>query len=387
VLTGALPSFTLEYACHSPTQQRWFSMCALPLGKNPKAGVTLTHTDITAYKQAQDGLRLAAVSFDIAQAMVVLDKQHRILRANQAFTQITGFSEQAIQGQTMDVLHSKQQTALFYETIRSDAATNGWRQWESWLQHQSGEDFFAHGTATAVKSPEGDTTHYVVVFSDQTELHQQEQQRVLHEATHRDALVREVHHRIKNNLQGIGGLLRQFASQKPEIAEQMQLVAGHLNGISIIHGLQGRHDHSRVRLCELTREIAQATSAIWQTDIIIDIPPQWVFRVVAEKEAVSMALVLNELLVNAVKHGGKAQGHVSVTLRQGTGTEGVALSILNAGHLRNNLDRPTAHHHGLALIESLRPREGLTVTLTQRGDQVHTLLQLTAPVIALDTQN
>jgi two-component sensor histidine kinase len=167
----------------------------------------------------------------------------------------------------------------------------------------------------------------------------------------------------------------------------MHLVAGHLNGISVIYGLQGRHEKSRVRLCELTREIAQATSVLWQTDITIDIPPHWIFRVVAEKEAVSVALVLNELLVNAVKHGGKAQGHVSVTLRQGPGVEGVEISIVNAGYLRNNTDRPTGHHHGLQLIESLRPRVGLTVSLAQRGDQVQTLLHLTAPVLTLDTEN
>jgi two-component sensor histidine kinase len=141
-----------------------------------------------------------------------------------------------------------------------------------------------------------------------------------------------------------------------------------------------------VRLCELTREIAQATSMLWQTEIAMDIPGNWRFRVVAEREAVAMALVLHELIVNAIKHGGKAQGHVSVRLRQGQGAEGVELSILNAGHLRNNKDRPTGHHHGLQLIESLRPREGLSVTLTQCGDYVQTLLQVTAPVVALDTE-
>jgi len=256
-----------------------------------------------------------------------------------------------------------------------------------WLRLKCGEDFFAQGTITAVKDPQGQTTHYVITFSDQTESHQQEQQRVLHENAHREALVREVHHRIKNNLQGIGGLLQQFASQKPEVAEQIQLVAGHLKGISVIHGLQGRLNKSRVRLCELTREIAQATSVLWQTAIAIDIPTDWIFRVVAEKEAVSIALVLNELLVNAVKHGGKAQGHVSVTLRQGQGIEGVELSILNAGYLRNNKDRSTEHHHGLQLIESLRPHVGLSVTLAQRGNQVQTLLHITAPVLTIDTEN
>lgn len=387
VLTGALPSFTLEYPCHSPTQQRWFDMCVLPLSKDPKDGITITHTDITAHKQAEEDLRIAAVAFEAQEAIAVLNSQRQILRINQAFTEITGYSKQDVLGKTTRILRSKQHSESSYEDLWREILDAGLTRTGRWLRHKNGEDFFAQGTTTAVKDQQGQTTHYVLTFSDQTLMQQQDQQRVQHEAAQRETLLREVHHRIKNNLQGIWGLLQQFSNQKPEIAEQMQLVAGHLNGISVIHGLQGRHNKSRVRLCELTREIAQTTSALWQTEITIDIPTNWVVRVVAEKEAVSMALVLNELMVNAVKHGGKAQGHVSVTLRQGPDNEGVELSILNAGYLRYNKDYPNKHNHGLQLIESLRPREGLTITLTQRGDQVHTLLQVTAPVLALDTEN
>ncbi|TXT40731.1 MAG: signal transduction histidine kinase [Comamonadaceae bacterium] len=345
-----------------------------------------TGADITAYQQALEDLRIAAAAFEIAQAIVVMNSHFQVLRVNKAFTEITGYQEQAISGHTTALLHSKKEPASTYQNIWRDTARKGMRCWECWLQHQNGEDIFAQGTATAVKNKEGDITHFVVAFHDHTLTHQQEQQRVLHEAAHREALVREVHHRIKNNLQGIRGLLQQFARERPEIAEQIHVVAGHLNGISIIHGLQGGQDHSLVRLCELTSAIAAATSNLWQTGIRVDIPTGWVFRVVAEKEAVSMALVIHELIVNAVKHGGKAHGHVSVSLQQGHSIEGVEVSILNAGFLRNNKDRPTESHHGLQLVESLRPRNGLTVTLAQRGNQVHTLLQVSSPVISLDSQ-
>jgi hypothetical protein len=75
-----------------------------------------------------------------------------------------------------------------------------------------------------------------------------------------------------------------------------------------------------------------------------------------------------------------------VSLQQGHSIEGVDVSILNAGFLCNNQDRPTEHHHGLQLVESLRPRNGLAVTLAQRGNQVHTLLEVSAPVISLESK-
>lgn len=341
--------------------------------------------DITALQQAQDELRIAAAAFESKDAIVVMDSQCHILRVNRAFTEITGYSEQDVLGKSTRLLRSKRHSDSSYDAIWFEVMALGSIRTDRWLQLKSGDDFFAKGNTTAVKNDLGQTTHYVMTFGDETLQHQQDQQRIQLEAAHRDALVREVHHRIKNNLQGIGGLLQQFANQKPEIAEQMGLVAGHLNAISVVHGLSGQQDQSKVLLCELASEIALATSRCWQMEITFDVPKNWIFRVVEENEAVSMALVLNELLVNAVKHGGKAQGHVSVTLRQGAGPEGVELRILNAGHLRNDTDRTTAHHHGLQLIESLRPRQGLCITQTQVDNQVQTLLHMTAPLIALDT--
>jgi PAS domain S-box-containing protein len=382
VLTGALPSFSLEYPCSTPEQQRWFSMCALPLGNDLKDGLTITHTDITAIRQAEVSQRIAAVAFEAQEAIVVMDCERQILRVNHAFTEITGYTEKELLRRSIGILYSKRHSASFYESIWQRTDAEGRERGGRWVKHKNGDDLFAQGTTTAVKDKQEQTTHYVITFSDQTLTHQQDQQRVQQEAAHRDALVREVHHRIKNNLQGIGGLLQLFAIQKPEISEQMRLVAGHLKGISVIHGLQGRNEKSSVRLCELTREIAQTTSSIWQTEVRIDIPPQWPCCIVAEREAVSLALVLNELMVNAVKHGGKAQGYVNVAIRQGQGIEGVELRILNTGNLHNSKDCPSGHKHGLQLIESLRPREGLTLTLTQQGDQVLALLQVSAPVIS-----
>ncbi len=47
VIDGSLPIFTLEYACHSPVQQRWFNMSVMPLGHSAQAGAVIAHTDIT----------------------------------------------------------------------------------------------------------------------------------------------------------------------------------------------------------------------------------------------------------------------------------------------------------------------------------------------------
>ena len=53
VLQGRGPSFSLDYPCHSPEQQRWFTLVARPFGSEADRRVVITHTDITATKLAE----------------------------------------------------------------------------------------------------------------------------------------------------------------------------------------------------------------------------------------------------------------------------------------------------------------------------------------------
>lgn len=50
VLTGAMPSFELEYPCHSPDEERWFQLRVVPL-RAERPGLLIAHTDITIQRQ------------------------------------------------------------------------------------------------------------------------------------------------------------------------------------------------------------------------------------------------------------------------------------------------------------------------------------------------
>ncbi len=57
VLNGKRARYELEYACHSPQQQRWFLMSVTPLGGSGKSGAVISHFNITDRKQAEEALR------------------------------------------------------------------------------------------------------------------------------------------------------------------------------------------------------------------------------------------------------------------------------------------------------------------------------------------
>ncbi|MFZ3128921.1 MAG: diguanylate cyclase [Rhodoferax sp.] len=56
VLDGRLPTFSLEYDCHSPTEQRWYMMTVTPFGDRRK-GAVIVHNDITARKKSENAQR------------------------------------------------------------------------------------------------------------------------------------------------------------------------------------------------------------------------------------------------------------------------------------------------------------------------------------------
>lgn len=338
-------------------------------------------------KHADAKLRIAAIAFECQEGMIITDRNLVILRTNQSFTRIMGYTNEEVLGKTTAIMRSDRHPPAFYEAAWDTARRLGSWHAEVWHRRKNGEVFPQWLTSTAVKDEDGDITHFVVTHIDITGEKQQEAKRLAEEASHRDALVREVHHRIKNNLQGITGMMRQFAEEHPQTTEIINQAISQVRSIAMLHGLQGRTSMDSVRLCELTSAIAGDIQAVWQTPIVVDIPSIWTPGVISETEAVPIALVLNELIVNAVKHGGQAHGHVSVTLRKGPRPEVIQVCIRNSGRLRSNTDRPPEEHAGLQLVGSLMPRHGASLTREQHNNEVVTRLELEPPVVNLEARS
>jgi diguanylate cyclase (GGDEF)-like protein/PAS domain S-box-containing protein len=89
-----------------------------------------------------------------------------ILRVNEAFTRITGYSAQEIVGKTPRVLGSGRQDVAFYAALwKSPADTGNWKG-EIWNRRKSGEVYPEELSITGVKDAQGRVTHYVATFGD-----------------------------------------------------------------------------------------------------------------------------------------------------------------------------------------------------------------------------
>ncbi|HUP10471.1 MAG TPA: PAS domain S-box protein [Caldimonas sp.] len=225
----------------------------------------------------------------------------------------------------------------------------------------------------------------LLVATDVTEQRAAQQARLEAAIAQREMLVKEVHHRIKNNLQGVAGLLQQIAERKPEVASAIGEVVGQVQAIAQVYGLQvGAPGPLRVDgVVEAIVSSVQRTfgHAIRRTSSGGD-EATWALP---ESEAIPIALTLNELLTNAVKHseaGEGARADIACELIADAG--GIRVSISNPARLADGFDLGLIPGgvSGLGLVRALLPRRHATLGIEQHGRRVVATMTLQPPVLA-----
>ncbi len=124
--------------------------------------------DITETKQAEERLRVAAVAFETHEAIVITNVDGNIIRVNQAFQNITGYTAAEVLGQNPRILSSGRQDKAFYVDMWQQLLNNGTWTGEIWDKRKNGQIYPKWLTITAVKDDTGKTTEYVAIFSDIT---------------------------------------------------------------------------------------------------------------------------------------------------------------------------------------------------------------------------
>ncbi len=227
---------------------------------------------------------------------------------------------------------------------------------------------------------------------DITERKKQEQQRLANEVSLRNTLVREVHHRIKNNLQGVSGVLFNAATQLPQLQEPINAAILQLQSVAVIHGLQGKNVDTKIEFQELLLAIVENIQAIWQSTILFEKSAAWLPCYVSKNEAVPIALIMNELLTNAEKHK-ITNTQVQVNLAQSSNPFNIKINISNQSPIANPASNPTTHlsqrlqkddnisNTGLQLIHALMPKNGAYLYFSEENGNFTYCFEVKFPVL------
>ena len=122
--------------------------------------------DITGQHLVAEQLRIAAATFETQEAIAITDPDANILRVNQAFEVLSGYSAEEMIGQNPRILQSGRHDAAFFQAMWSALLGTGKWAGEIWDKRKNGEIYPKWMTITAVYDEQHRVTHYVAVSSD-----------------------------------------------------------------------------------------------------------------------------------------------------------------------------------------------------------------------------
>jgi diguanylate cyclase (GGDEF)-like protein/PAS domain S-box-containing protein len=120
------------------------------------------------HQRMEEATRIAAIAFDSHEGMMVTDANGEILRVNNAFTRITGYTDAEAVGQMARLLKSGRHDANFYAAMWNCIMQTGSWQGEIWNLRKNGDSYPAWLTITAIQQGDGEVAYYVATLSDIT---------------------------------------------------------------------------------------------------------------------------------------------------------------------------------------------------------------------------
>lgn len=215
----------------------------------------------------------------------------------------------------------------------------------------------------------------IILTRDVSEVRRREQ-----ELMTKDATIREIHHRVKNNLQTVSALLRLQArrSNQQGVKDALAEAERRVQAIATVHAALSQNVDETVAFDDVARSVLRMAGAVAQTEHAVEVVTTGSFGTIPADQAQALATVLNELVANSVEHGlagrdGRIdvgvtrEGHSMVVtvaddgvgIVEGTPMTGLGTQIVQQ-MVRGELNG--------AIDWSMRPEGGTIVTLKMRID-------------------
>jgi PAS domain S-box-containing protein len=411
---------------------KFWAMIALTAIRGPQGellGFAKVTRDMTARKSAEESLR--ARNAELERNRIILEhvREYAIftLDANGLINSWGPGARNVIQYRAEEVIGRHYSMAFTPEEIEAgaprqemeEAEHNGSCETESWRVRSDGSLFWSIGTLSAVRDEARKLTGFIRVARDMTphkqlqdaqtrlasELEERVQKRTMQleanmeelrrknaeveaaariiarELQEKEVLFREIHHRVKNNLQVVQSLLKMQVRALPagEARAAIEATILRVRSMATVHErLYQMPNLADLPLAEFLRDIFNGVIAAYSLH-----SGRIKFHLNAEEirlnleTAVPFGLLANELLSNSLKHGfpdGK-KGTISVSAHREGGAVRVVIQDNGIG-LPENFDAASGNSMGLNLAQSLARQLGGSLQFTStRGCRVDAMFK------------
>ncbi|MDO8870684.1 MAG: PAS domain S-box protein [Methanobacteriaceae archaeon] len=284
-----------------------------------------------ALKESEDYYR--TIFENTGSATVILEKDTIISRVNTGFETLTGYSREEIEGKKSfkDFLHPEELSkTLKYHQMRRNKIELAPKEYETIGFNKNGDLKYVVATIAIIPG----TDKSLVSLMDITARKTAEEQ-IIKSLEEKDVLLKEIHHRVKNNLQIISSLLnlQSYHIKDPKDLEIFKESQIRVKSMALIH--EQLYQSENLASINFAEYIKNITSQLFNSysspasNITLNLDLQDVNLEI--ETAIPCGLIINELVSNSLKHAFKNRnkGKISISLNQDS--ENVVLSISDDG--------------------------------------------------------
>jgi len=281
--------------------------------------------DITEQHKSMDALRKSEEKFrNLAEKspnMIFINKRGRVVYANKKCEEIMGYSVDEFLSPDFNFFNiiAPESKVLIKTSFNHHLRGEEVPPYEYSLITKQGKRIEAIITTKLI--PYDDDTAILGIVTDIGERKKAEE-RIKLSLKEKEVMLREIHHRVKNNMQIITSLLRLQAGQTNDnnIQKMFHLCQNRIKSMSLIHeSLYQSQDLTRINFSDYIQKITTHLLSVYsqkQTDFDIQYDLEDVYLDI--NRAIPFGLIINELITNALKHAfpkGKP-GEIKLKLRQ-----------------------------------------------------------------------
>ncbi len=199
--------------------------------------------------------------------------------------------------------------------------------------------------------PTGERTGGLVLLRDVTDLRRRDRELVT-----KDATIREIHHRVKNNLQTVAALLRLQARriEVPEGRVALEEAVRRVGAIAVVHETLSQAFDETVDFDEVTDRLTRLVTDVGSQGMRIRTRRTGSFGAISSDAATPLAMVFTELVQNAVEHAFDPEVGGTLSIECAREGEGLRLSVVDDGRgLPPGFRLEEAASLGLSIVSTL----------------------------------
>jgi len=240
----------------------------------------------------------------MADALIVADEEHRIQRINSSTIKMIGYNSEELQNASLHEIFKKDDLDEIFGTD----GKNEFKNFETDLETKDGKWLPVSLSRALIFDKDNEVKGSVCVAVDITERKEADRQ-ISKSLKEKEILLAEIHHRVKNNLAVISGLLQMQLWETEEEAAEIALKDSQLRvqSIALIHEkLYQSESLSFIEFDQYLRDLLQAIGSTYMdADKEVDIQTDLNSVALNINQAIPCSLLINELIVNAYKHAFK----------------------------------------------------------------------------------